>query len=141
GLGHARARPGRVPHHPYAHLSHAVLAQQALAHVVEDEFGCWAAHGSECEVDVDDAVTLVDGIDHAEVDEVYRHLGILDLSERSPEPLGHESPLWCVLRNLWNSSWNIATISALRGPRARQRASTSSQVIGCLKSQRLASAS
>ena len=63
-----------------------------------------------------------------EVDQVDRHLGVLDLSESSPEPLRHDPFWWCVLRNLWNSSWNIATISALRGPRSRQRTSTSSQV-------------
>ena len=113
-----------------------------LAHVVEDELGRGAAHGGEGEVDVDHAVTLGDAVDDAEVDEVDRHLRVLDLGERRPEALRlAHFPFVCVLRNLWNSSWNIATISALRGPRARQRASTSSHVIGLLKSQRFSSAS
>src|SRR6266851_10080757 len=141
-LSHARRSPGRIPHHVHAHLAHAFLLQQALADVVKDELGRGAAHGGEGEVDVDNAVALGDAVDHAEVDAVHRHLGVLDLGQRGPEALGPaQFPFLCVLRNLWNSSWNIATISALRGPRARHRTSTSSHVMGLPKSQRFSSAS
>src|SRR5207249_10758076 len=139
-LGHAPGCPGRVPHHVDTDLVHAGLAEKALAHVVEDELRCGAAHGREREVDLDHAALLADAVDHAQVDEVDRHLGVLDLGERVPVTLGHDS-WWCALRKLWNSCWNMATISALRGPRARQRRRTSSHEIGRMKSQRLCSAS
>src|SRR5258708_6052262 len=139
-LGHFRHSPRWIPNHVDADLFHAWLAHETLAHVVEDEFGGRTAHRREGEVDVDDAVVLLDCIDHAEVDEIHGHLRILDLRQRGPKPLVHDCARW-VLRKLWNSSWSIATISLLRGPRARQRTRTSSQLIGFLKSQRFASAS
>src|ERR1700680_2931721 len=139
-LRHARRRPGWIPNDVHAHRLDASLAEQALSNVLEDEVGRRAAHRCEGEVDVDNAVFLDNPVDHTEVDKVHGHLRVLDLGERRPEPFAHEAFLWA-LRNLWNSSWNMATISALRGPRFRQRTSTSSQEIGCLKSQRLASAS
>src|ERR1019366_7176736 len=122
--GHPGDRPRRVPHNVDVHLADSRFGQKALAHVFEDEVRGRAAHGRK-----------------GEIDQVHGHLRILDLSERSPESLRHDPFWWCALRNSWNSSWNIATISALRGPRSRQRTSTSSQEIGCLKSQRFASAS
>src|SRR4029077_13546474 len=124
-----------------SHLSDACLAHQSVAHVLEDELRSGAAHRSEGEIDLDHAVSLLDRVDQAEVDEVHGHLGVLHLGERVPETLRHDPFLWCVLRNLWNSSWNIATLSMLRGPRARQRTRTSSQLLGCPKSHRFSSAS
>src|ERR1700680_3871564 len=83
-LCHARRRPRWIPNDVHAHLLDAGLAQQALPNVLEDEVGCWAAHGGEGEVDVDNPVFLDDPVDDAEVDQVDGHLRILDLRERRP---------------------------------------------------------
>src|SRR5258706_3166566 len=132
--------PRRIPHDVDPDFAYAGLPQETLAHVVENEVACGAAHRRECEVDFHHTCFFTNSIDDSEIDEIHRHLRILEFRQRGPEPLDHQS-WWCAFRKLWNSSWNIATISALRGPRSRQRPSTSSQVMGCLKSQRLASAS
>src|ERR1700737_1075939 len=91
GLRHAGHGPRRIPPDLDADPAHSGLAPQSLADVVEDEVGCGTAHRSECEVDIDHTVALLDGVDNAEVDEVHGHLGILDLRERGPQPLIHES--------------------------------------------------
>src|SRR5256885_15265266 len=87
------------------------------------------------------ATVLAHAVDDTQVDQAHRHLGILNLGQRGPEVIGAHDSWWCALRKLWNSSWNMATISAFLGPRSRQRARTSSQVMGCLKSQRFSPAS
>src|SRR5258708_34053857 len=120
GLGDPRCGPGRIPHDVDPYLLDARLSQETLAHVVEDELGGRTAHRGEGEVDVYDSSAFADPIDDAEVDEIYRHLRILDLRERGPEALEHDS--WrCAFGKLGNSSWNVATIWPLRGPRSRQR--------------------
>ena len=40
---------------------------------------------------LDDAIVLVDAVDHSEVDEIHRHLGIVDLRQGGPQALGHAS--------------------------------------------------
>src|SRR5438093_3180283 len=118
------------------------FAKQTAENVIEDKVRRLTVDGVEAKVYLDNYIVIVDGVDDSEVDEVHRHLRVLHLGQRRPQPsVFHEPFWWCVLRNLWNSSWNMATISALRGPRSRHRASTSSQVIGCLKSHCLDSAS
>src|ERR1700680_4414265 len=89
-LCHARRRPRWIPNDVHAHLLDAGLAQQALPNVLEDEVGCWGAHGAEGDVGVDDTV---DGL-----------LRTLDPRERRPETVGCHDALRCVLRNLWNST-------------------------------------
>ena len=114
------------------------LGQQPLPNIADDHVARRAPHRRERQPHTNRSILQRDTIDNAEVHQVDRHLRVVDLGKRRPYPL-LQAHRWTT--NLLNLSWKRATISALRGPRARQRESTSSHVHGSLTSQRFASAS
>src|SRR5207302_1097101 len=145
-------RPRRIRDDVDDDFVDAGFLEQLLADVPDDHVAGRASHRGEGQPYPHHPRPHLDAVDDAEVNQIDRHFGVVDLGERRPDSSlkgprsgvkkRGESPArhtrtW----NLAKLSWKRATISAFRGPRARQRASTSSQVQGSLKSQRFASAS
>jgi hypothetical protein len=177
--------PGWVPHDVEAHLLDARFREQPLADVGHDHVAGRAAHGRKGQPHRGATAVHADAINQAKVDQVDRHLRVVDLRQRRPDALfqgprsgmrkrgvkgprsgvrkrgvkgprsgvrkrGVKGPRSGVRKRgeshvrTWNFeklSWKRATISALRGPRARQRLRTASQLQGSLKSQCFSSAS